>query len=74
MPITQQYGLYLLEIMKSLPEEKALELLDFAKFLAQQYGLESKTQVEESVLLWQEQSLAKIWDNPEEDVYELSPR
>ncbi|MBU1615104.1 hypothetical protein KJ693_07305 [bacterium] len=30
-----------------------------------------KSQIDESSLLLQQKSLGKIWDNPEEDIYEL---
>ena len=68
---SQQYGPQLLKIMETLPEGKALEIINFAKFLKKQYGSRSQSQIDESSLLLQQQSLSKIWDDPGEDLYEL---
>ena len=55
-------------IMEKLPNEKVLELIDFANFLMLK---SSKLAIDEGALLIQQESLKKIWDNPEEDIYEL---
>ncbi len=67
----KQYEMELIEVVNKLPEEKVVELLDFAKFLKNQYPRTSKSQIDESSLLLQQKSLRKIWDAPEEDIYEL---
>ncbi len=68
---TRQYEKELANILELLPGDKACELLDFARFLANQYSQTSSTGVDERALLLQQKSLSKIWDNPEEDLYEL---
>ena len=54
--------------VEKLPDEKLLEVRDFANFLVYK---SSRSAIDESALLIQQESLKKIWDNPEEDIYEL---
>lgn len=73
MLVSQEYGPQLLKILERLPVEKAQEVVDFAEFLKQQYGQppHPHSQIDEADLLNQQKALAKIWDDPEEDLYEL---
>ncbi len=71
MTTTKRYEMELASILEYLPEEKAGELLDFARFLVNQYTKMSPLGVDEGALLLQQKSLSRIWDNPEEDLYEL---
>ena len=66
----QQFKTDMSKILDDLPESKIIELMDFANFLRNQYA-PSKTAVDESSLMIQQESLKNIWDNPEEDIYEL---
>ena len=68
---TKHYETELSTILNNLPEEKAVEVVDFAKFLLHQYIPTSQSQIDESSLLLQQESLKNIWDNPEEDIYVL---
>ena len=47
-----------------------MELMDYAVYLGSRYSPRQQGVTEESLLLQQE-ALKKIWDNPEEDIYEL---
>jgi hypothetical protein len=67
----KQYERELIKVIDKLPEDKVLEVIDFAKFLESQHSDTSKSQIDESSLLVQQRSLGKIWDSPEEDIYDL---
>jgi len=67
----RQYEKELIKVVDKLPENKVLEVIDFAKFLKSQHYNSSKSQIDESSLLLQQRSLGKIWDSPEEDIYDL---
>ena len=69
MATTKLYEKDLINIFERLPEDKANELLDFARFLVYQYS--KKSGIDKESLLLQQKALSKIWDNPEEDIYEL---
>ncbi len=69
MSTVQVYEKELAGILKDLPDDKAGELLDFARFLVYKYT--SKSQIDKGALLLQQKALNKIWDNPDEDIYEL---
>ena len=69
--MSKRYETELIKVLDKLPEEKAIELIDFGKFLLSQYPYTSKSQIDESSLLLQQKSLSKIWDDPEENVYDL---
>jgi hypothetical protein len=71
MPQLKQYEMELIKVVDKLPEDKVLELIDFAKFLKSQYIDASRSQIDKSSLLLQQTSLSKIWDDPEEDIYDL---
>jgi len=66
----KQYKTDLTKIIESLPEEKIIELIDFAKFLSLHYS-KGKSAIDNNSLLLQQKSLNHIWDNPGEDIYEL---
>jgi hypothetical protein len=68
---TKNNHIELAEIMERLPEEKVVEVVDFAKFLLARYWQGANSQIDESSLLLQQKAVARIWDDPEEDVYEL---
>lgn len=70
MTLTNQYRNELLHLLDFLPENKLVELCDFAKFLAYQYPA-ADTQIDDASLRLQENTLKRIWENPEEDIYEL---
>ena len=70
LPINQ-YKAGVSKILERLPKAKVVELFNFAKFLRSQYSEKSTLWIDEGPLLLQQKSLSKIWDNPEEDVYEL---
>ena len=61
----------LAEILEQLPDEKIAQIIDFGKYLLTRYAKQSNSQIDESALLLQQKALNKIWDDPEEDVYEL---
>jgi len=67
---TEFFKAQVVEIINRLPEDKILELLDFASYLMTKYTDET-TSVDTSALLIQQKAMSKIWDNPEEDIYEL---
>jgi len=67
----RQYEKELIKVVDKLPEDKVIEVIDFAKFLKSQHSGTSKSQIDESLLLLQQKSLSKIWDSSEEDIYEL---
>lgn len=69
--LAKQFKRKLFIMIDILPKEKVIELFDFAKFLTDQYLKKTKSAIDENSLFLQQQSLSKIWDNPEEDIYEL---
>jgi hypothetical protein len=71
MPQLKQYEMELIKVVDKLPEDKVLELIDFAKFLKSQYIGIPRSQIDKGSLLLQQTSLSKIWDDPEEDIYDL---
>ena len=71
MTTNKQYKKQLSIILDNLPIKKVIELFDFAKFLNEQYLKEKNSALNKNSLLIQQQSLRKIWDSSEEDVYEL---
>jgi len=68
MEASRKFQEELSSIVDKLPNEKVLEVIDFARFLVHK---SSKSAIDEGALLIQQESLKKIWDNPEEDIYEL---
>jgi hypothetical protein len=71
MIATQYNQTELAEILEQLPEEKIVEVIDFGRYLLARYARQSNTQIDESALLLQQKALTRIWEDPEEDVYEL---
>ena len=67
----RQYEKELIKVVDKLPEDKVIEVIDFARFLKSQHSSTYKSQIDESSLLLQQRSLGKIWDSPEEDIYDL---
>ena len=67
----EQYKGDLSRVIDALPDEKVAELIDFAKYLASQYAGRGASSTTEASLLMQQRTLNRIWDHPEEDVYEL---
>ena len=67
----RHYEKELIKVVDKLPEDKVIEVIDFAKFLKSQHPGTSKSQIDEGSLLLQQRSLSKIWDSPEEDIYDL---
>lgn len=66
----RQYKSDLSKMLENLPEEKIIEIVDFAKSLTNQYSKTEST-VDKSSLLLQQISLDNIWSSPEEDMYKL---
>ena len=71
MTTNKQYKKQLSIMLDNLPLKKVIELFDFAQFLNEQYLQEKRSAINKNSLLIQQQSLRKIWDSSEEDVYEL---
>jgi len=71
MTTNKQYKKQLSIILDNLPIKKVIELSDFAQFLNEQYLKGKNSALNKNSLLIQQQSLRKIWDSSEEDVYEL---
>lgn len=67
---TKQLRNEFLHFLDILPDNKIVQLYDFARFLAYQYPMKD-TQIDEASLRVQEMALKNIWEDPEEDVYEL---
>ncbi|MEQ8192415.1 MAG: hypothetical protein ABRQ39_30900 [Candidatus Eremiobacterota bacterium] len=61
----------LFQLINDLPEEKVMELFDYARFLVSEYCTRRVSQIDRDSLLLQQQALSKIWDNAEEDLYDL---
>ena len=57
-------------IINLLPEEKIIKLFDFAQSLNQKDSA-NKTNLDSYSLKLQQKALNRIWDSPEEDIYEL---
>ena len=70
MNTVQAYKIKIDSIIDRLPEAKVEELLDYAAYLGSIYSYPQEKGAEDSLLLQQE-ALKKIWDHPEEDIYEL---
>jgi len=71
MIATQYNKAELVEMLEQLPDEIIAEVIDFGKYLTSQYPQKSGSQIDERALLLQQNALSKIWDDPEENVYEL---
>ena len=73
----QQYKEDLLKVLDVLPEQKISQLIEFASFLMfshpkrHQHKKNISTTIDKQCLLMQQKSLSEIWDNPEEDIYDL---
>lgn len=59
----------LLKIAGRLPPKAQHELLDFAEFLERKYASRAETETAEWSAI-AEASLAPVWDNPDDDVYD----
>ena len=70
MPLQKDKKGEILELLEQLPDSKMEEVLDFIEYLKLK-GEETSSGVDESSLRFQQKSLKKIWDSPEEDLYEL---
>lgn len=71
MSATKQYTEELSSIIENLPKEKVCEIINFAKFLIYQDSPQRSSAVDENALFLQQQALNKIWNDPQEDIYEL---
>ena len=60
----------IIEVLQQLPDSKIEEVLDFVEYL-QNKSERERSGIDKSSLQLQQQSLKKIWDSPEEDLYEL---
>jgi hypothetical protein len=67
----QEYKLKIDRIIERLPESKVEELLDYATYLSTRYSKQTQSWIDASSLILQQEALKKIWDDPEEDIYEL---
>lgn len=67
----KEYEETLSKVLEQLPEGKVVEVIDFATFLLNQYAHTGASHVDTASLLIQQKALKRIWDNPEEDIYEL---
>jgi hypothetical protein len=67
----QEYKSKIDHIIDRLPESKVGELLDYAAYLSLKYTDRVESGVDEESLMLQQESLKRIWDHPEEDIYEL---
>ncbi len=56
----------LIKEIENLPETMAAEVLDFVRFLEYKKGGDEEKQW---MLKMSEKSFGKIWDNPEDDIY-----
>jgi len=59
----------ILKQIDKLPPELTQEVLDFIEFLKMKKLKEGPT--EQSLLLIQQESLRRIWDSEDEDLYEI---
>lgn len=74
MASAQEYKIRLDRIIDQLPTQKVEELLDYATFLSARYSgrfQPEESAVDDDTLMLQQESLKRIWDHPEEDIYEL---
>jgi hypothetical protein len=71
MEAVQEYKVKIEKIINQLPISKVEELFDYADYLGSRYPKKNKSGVDEESLILQQESLKDIWDNPEEDIYEL---
>ncbi len=70
MPLQKDKKVEILELLEQLPDSKMEEVLDFVEYLKiKDEGTSSG--IDESSLRLQGKSLRKIWNSPEEDLYEL---
>ena len=60
----------IIEVLRQLPESKIDEVLDFVEYLQNKSERECSG-IDRTSLQLQQESLKKIWDSPEEDLYEL---
>jgi hypothetical protein len=67
----QEYKLKIDRIIERLPESKVEELLNYATYLSTRYSKQTQSWIDASSLILQQEALKKIWDDPEEDIYEL---
>jgi hypothetical protein len=67
----QEYKIKIERIIDRLPVSKVEELADYADYLSSRYPKKQESGVDEESLILQQESLKNIWDNPEEDIYEL---
>ncbi|MBS0277350.1 MAG: toxin-antitoxin system, antitoxin component, Xre family protein [Proteobacteria bacterium] len=58
----------LIQKIESLPDEKVAEIEDFVDFIASRQRARSLVR---AAMQASEASLARIWDNPEDDVYNV---
>lgn len=68
--LTDEYKNSMLTMINKLPDNKIIDLFDYMKFLLHKYPDERNNSIEEDTLLMQQESLSKIWNNKEEDLYE----
>lgn len=71
MSTIEKYKTELEKVLDVLPDNKIIDLYDFARFLSREYVDKPNSAIDEGSLLVQQQSLAKIWESSEEDFYEL---
>jgi len=71
MLVAQEYKIKINRIIEGLPEAKIEELLDYATYLNARYSGQTESEVDKGSLILQQEALKKIWDDPEEDIYEL---
>lgn len=60
----------LIDKLHRLPPERLNEVADFVDFLSQQHELESNLHLTKSVTTASVNAFAKVWDNPEDAVYD----
>ena len=71
MAMTEQYRNEFLNYLEVPPPDKVEELRDFADFLVQRSNGGKESQIDDRSLRMQQQALKPLWDDPEEDLYEL---
>ena len=70
MPLRNNKKEEILELLDKLPDSRIEEVLDFVEYLRiKDQGVNSG--IDEPSLRLQQGSLKRIWDSPEEDIYEL---
>lgn len=60
----------LINTLHRLPPEKVSEVADFAEFLAQRHTQEDDRQLTQAAARLSAGAFAKVWDNPEDAVYD----